>query len=510
LHGAAVKGEDLGALEASATDLAALVRRGDISPSELTEAHIARIEQVDGFLNAVFEARFEVAREEAAAATDALAKKKRGSLGPLHGVPCTVKDFIAVEGMPQTGGILARRAHRAVADATVVARLRAAGAIVLATTNAAEGGLWMETDNPIRGLTLNPWDPSRSPGGSSGGEAALIASGASPFGVAADIGGSIRIPAAFCGIVGHKPSGRLVPTTGHWPAPAGDALGLLCVGPLGRRVKDLAPLLRIMAGPDGKDPVAHPFPLASPAAAADPRRLKVILLEGPGMPPASADLRGVVKRAAAALERRGAEIVPTPARRFRRAALLWGARLLRDPGESYAEILGGGKPISVTGELLRAALGRRRHTLAALVTVLGERVEPLLPGVLEGLEAEAAVLKQETEELLGDDSVLLNPPYSRVAPRHGAALLTPLHFAHTGLFNVLELPATSVPCGLDRKGLPLGLQVAAGPGQDLLSISVAAMLEEDLGGWVRAERPPPAGAEARRRRAPKGTKRSEP
>ena len=493
---------ELGVLEASAFDLAGLVRRGELSPVELVDAHIARMEEVEPSLNAVFEARFEAARKEAAGATEALTKTKAKDLGPLHGVPCTVKDFVAVEGMPQTAGVLARRQHRAAADATVVARLRAAGAIVTATTNAAEGGLWMETDNPIRGRTLNPWDPSRSPGGSSGGEAALIASGASPFGVAADIGGSIRIPAAFCGIVGHKPSGRLVPTTGHWPAPAGDALGLLCVGPLARRVKDLAPLLELMAGPDGTDPVARAFDLALPAAAADPRRLKVRVLEGRGMPPASADLRRGVERAAEALERRGAEIVPTPAKRFRWAALLWGARLLNDPGESYAEILGDGTPFSVSKELWRIARGRRRHTLPAVVTVLSERLEPLLPGSLRRLEVEAAALKEEVKELLGDDSVLLNPPYSRVAPRHGAALLTPLHFAHTGLFNVLELPSTSVPCGFDAKGLPLGLQVAAGPGQDRLSIAVAAMLEEDLGGWVRAE-------PHNRRSAPLGLRRSE-
>jgi fatty acid amide hydrolase 2 len=366
-------------------------------------------------------------------------------------------------------------------------RLRRAGAILLATTNVPEGGLWMETDNRIRGRTNNPWDLRRTPGGSSGGEAALIATGASPFGVAADIGGSIRIPAAFCGIVGHKPTGRLVPTTGHWPAPAGDARGLLCLGPLGRRVEDLPLLLGLMAGPDGADRAVRPWPLAKPAAATEPRRLKVRFLEGRGMPPISADLRRVIDKAAMALERRGATVLPTPAKRFRFAALYWGARLMRDEGESYADILGDGSPVSVARELLRTATGRSRHTLPALVTVLSERLDGLLPGVLARFESEALALRRVMGDLLGDDTVLLHAPYSRVAPRHGGALLTPWHFAHTGLFNVLELPVTSLPCGFDARGLPLGLQIAAGPGQDRLSISVAAMLEEYLGGWVRAE-----------------------
>jgi fatty acid amide hydrolase 2 len=191
-------------LQISARKLAALIRSGDASSADVVNAHIARIEEVDGVVNALAADRFDAARREAAAADERLARGD--ACGPLHGVPFTVKEMIAVAGMPFTFGCRNRRNAVSPADAAVVARLRSAGAIVLGVTNVPEWGMWYETYNHVYGRTNNPHAPAHTAGGSSGGEAAVVGAGGSPFGVGADVGGSIRIPAAFCGVYGHKPT----------------------------------------------------------------------------------------------------------------------------------------------------------------------------------------------------------------------------------------------------------------------------------------------------------------
>ncbi len=239
----------------SAVALAKLIREGDLTSRQVVEAHIQRIEAVNPALNAVVADRFEAAREAATAADTRRAQSKNPeALPPLLGVPCTVKEFIAVKGMPQTGGLWVRRERRAQHDAVVVQRIKAAGAIVLGVTNAPEGGLSPETFNLVHGRTKNPWNLDRTCGGSSGGEGAIIAAGGSPFGLGSDVGGSVRLPSAFCGIAGHKPTGRMVPNTGHWPRGSGMLDAYLAIGPMARHVSDLMPLLRIMAGPDPDAP----------------------------------------------------------------------------------------------------------------------------------------------------------------------------------------------------------------------------------------------------------------
>jgi fatty acid amide hydrolase 2 len=314
-------------LQASAVSLAARMRRGELSPVDVVEAHIQRIQQVDPRLNALVAERFDLARREASAAARRIRRASAEErLPPLLGVPCTVKEFIAVQGMPWTAGIQARRGRLAGGDATVVQRLRKAGAIVLGSTNMAEGGLWMEARNPLYGHTNNPWDLDRTAGGSSGGCGALVACGAVPFSLGADIGGSVRIPAAFCGTFGHKPSGRMVPTTGHLPQPHGLARALLCLGPLTRRSEDLLPLLRILAGPDGFDPVVRGMALPSGEAWIDLAQLEVYPVEehlGVAVWP---EARRAVRRAARALEALGARVHPPDALSLGHGVLPWPAR----------------------------------------------------------------------------------------------------------------------------------------------------------------------------------------
>jgi len=246
-------------LHAPATRLAARIRTGEVSPVEVLEAHLAHLAAVNPALNALVAERFADARAEARAAEATIrTARDRAGLPPLLGVPCTIKDFLAVRGLAWTAGLHNRADVVADHDATVVTRLRAAGAIVIGKTNVPEGGMWMETANPVHGRTHNPWDLRRTPGGSSGGEAALVAAAASPFGIGSDIAGSIRIPAGMCGVVGHKPSELLVPNTGHWGPGAAAAERMLCTGPIARCVGDAEQVLEIIAGPDGAS--ARPRP----------------------------------------------------------------------------------------------------------------------------------------------------------------------------------------------------------------------------------------------------------
>jgi fatty acid amide hydrolase 2 len=209
--------------------------------------------------------RFDAARREADVADARIASG--GDELPLLGVPCTIKESFAVKGMPNCAGLLARRDHRAETTAPSVQRLIDAGAIPLGLTNISELTLWCESDNRVYGRSSTPYDSSSAAGGSSGGEGAAVGSGASPFGLGSDIAGSIRIPAFFCGVFGHKPSNGLVPHTGSYPVPHGEAKRLLGFGPLARRAEDLMPVLRILSGPDGVGPLVTGEPqLGDPAS----------------------------------------------------------------------------------------------------------------------------------------------------------------------------------------------------------------------------------------------------
>ncbi len=471
-------------LESAIPELRARIRRREVSPVEVLEHHIRRIETVNPLINAVISDRFEAARREAAAA-EALVLQSRDpeKLPPLLGIPFTTKDYIAAEGMPLTGGIWSRRHVRSKHDAEIIRRLRAAGAILVAKTNVPEGGLWLESDNRIYGRTNNPWDLSRTCGGSSGGDGAIVAAGGVPFALGADIGGSIRIPAAFCGVVGHKPTGRMVPNTGFWPTTEGELSAYLVCGPLTRRVRDVMPLMRVLAGPDGVDSVVRDWHLGEPSAI-DLEDVVVYPVERPG-PRIRSSMRNAIRRASDALADRGATIAEIDPSIFRRAFMIWSSMMTAVDGPDYATILGDGQPIRTGRELLKALVGRSQHTIPALVVVAAESLTRLMPSKVEAMVAAGKALQAQLEGILGKNGVLLFPPYTRPAPRHHGPLLTPFDFVCTGLFNVLELPSTTVPTGFDRR-LPLAVQVVGRRGNDQLTLAVAEVLEQSFGGWQRA------------------------
>ncbi len=470
-------------LRLPATELSRLVRAGELDPVDLCETHIRRIEVVNPHLNALVADRFEAALDEARQAAEEVARATSAeALPPLHGVPCTIKEFFALEGMPWTGGIVHRKHVVAETDATCVARLRAAGAIPLGVSNVPEGGLWMETTNLIYGRTSNPSDVRRTPGGSSGGEGALVSAGASPFGLGSDVGGSIRIPAFMCGIVGHKPTGRRVPNTGQHPGATGESNAYLGSGVLTRCVADQAPMLRILEGPDGEDPVTIDWPWKDPAEV-DLRGVKVYPMASNGRTLVGHDIREALREATAALEARGATIVETRVPELKYAVEIWSAALALDNSEGYDEILGKDGQLPLLREVLTWPLQRSNHSFAALVLATADRLLRPFQGSLPHYLALGRELKTKMDALLGDDGVLLYPPYSRPAPLHNLAWTTPFDFACTGIFNALELPATAVPAGHSADGIPRGVQVVGGLGQDHLCLAVAQALEEHFGGW---------------------------
>ncbi|HEY1510268.1 MAG TPA: amidase [Solirubrobacteraceae bacterium] len=470
--------------ERSASQLAAAIRERELTATAVVDAHIERHRQLAPRINALAAERFELARQEAAAADDRIAAAAPdASLPPLLGVPFTVKESIALAGMPQSTGLVLRRDYRAAETAPPVQRLIDAGAIPLGVTNTSELSLWIESTNRVYGCTNNPYDAARTAGGSSGGEGAAVGSGASPFGVGSDIGGSIRVPAFFCGVFGHKPSPGLVPNTGHYPPTAGRAAEMLATGPLVRRAEDLMPLLSIMAGPDGHDAFATPMTLGDPTAVSLDG-LRLVTVEQASLLPMSPALRDARERAIGALVAAGATVERIALRSWRRAALPFLATLQASAERQLTALLAEAGATAPTWRGLARRGGP--HTLPTRLTLATELLPAPGGSSRRRLIAAGESVAAELKEAIGD-GVLLHPAYPRTAPRHGRTVGRPWLLTPSAVFNLAGVPVTEVPLGLTSHGLPVGVQVAAGPGHDHLSIAVALELERVFGGWV----PPP-------------------
>jgi fatty acid amide hydrolase 2 len=463
----------------SAVDLAAAIRGGELTAVEVLEAHLACLDRWNPRINAVVVDLRDEAREAAQAADRAVrAAATPDELPALLGVPVTIKESICVAGRPNTAGALPRRGVVAREDAPVVARLRAAGAIPIGLTNTSELCMWIETDNPVYGRTRNPYDPLRSAGGSSGGEGAAIGAGIVPAGVGSDVGGSIRIPAAWNGVFGHKPSLGLVPLTGAYPEAVGETGRLLVNGPLVRRAEDLMPLLRVLAGPDGVCERAVPMELGDPESV-DLAGLRVLVADRPFLGRTAPEVLAARDRAADALAARGARVERTELPGWRRAY------------EAYLVSLGDGGAVTMADSLVeagydrpsvRALLRGSPHTAATRLLTFADGVSPRSSRRGRRLVAAGQAFASRIAELVGD-GVLLVPPMPTTAPPHGTTLRRPWVGHTMQMLNLAAVPVTQVPLGRDRAGLPLGVQVAAGPGRDHVTIAIALELERAFGGW---------------------------
>jgi len=469
--------------ERSATDLARAIASGELTSREVVQTHIDLLRSREPALGAIVRERFDDALAEADAADEQVAAG--GDLPRFHGVPCTIKESIAVEGAPLTAGVVARKGQVASETASTAARLLATGAIRLGTTNTSELTMWIESENRLWGRTNNAYDPSRTAGGSSGGEGAAVGSGGSPLGLGSDIGGSIRLPSFFNGVFGHKCSSWLVPNSGQWPPAEGDFTRMLAVGPIVRRAEDLMPVLETIAGPDGVDPLTRDVELGDPAGVALDG-LPVVISEDASVLPVARELLDARERAAGALAAAGASVRRESMRSIRRAMEYYLATLASADGPDVWTLVSANPdvPPKLRTIAREAARGRGDHTLPLFFLLLGERLQQRAPEARTRRAIEAGrALAGEVEDTIGD-GVLLHPPFPRVAPKHGRTVGRPWMLLPAAAFNLMGLPATQIPLGLNGDGLPLGVQAVAARDRDHVSIAVAIELERVFGGWV--------------------------
>src|SRR5580658_5660928 len=457
----------------SAVTMAAQIRKRELSPVELVEAHLARIEKLNPTLNAFVQVDAEGARRQARAAEDAVSHEK---LGPLHGVPISIKSSIEVKGMRCEAGSKLRTGFVAKQDAPLVSRLRNAGAIILGTTNAPELLMAWETDNLLYGRTNNPWDLSRTPGGSSGGEAAAIATGCSAGGVGSDGGGSIRVPAHFSGICGLKPTPGRIPATGHFPVSAGPFALIGVVGPMARTVAELSVWFAGMQGPDVGDTCAAPVPVRWPSDD-EVKKLTIGYFEDDGRTPVTPETRAAVCTAAEGLRSVGFQVEPFRPEGLEEARQLWHQLF-----------------VVAGGTLLRPMFKGRESDLSPILKQFLEwsAAEPTLSGEtllqvwIERDQLRARFLKQMQQY-----QILLCPAAAIPAFRHGERSWQvdskPVHYldawSYTEFFNLLGNPAVVVPVGFSSEGLPIGVQIVGQPWEEEQVLSVAAALEKECGAW---------------------------
>jgi amidase len=446
-----------------------LLRSGEMSVVELAEAHIQQIEHLNPQLNAF--ADFDAERVRAdARRLDAL-KESRGA---LHGLPVTVKSSIATAGFKCEIGSLLHQGDVPREDAVVVARLRAAGALILGTTNCPEFLMAYETVNLLHGRTNNPWDLERTPGGSSGGESAAIAAGLSAAGLGSDSGGSVRVPAHFTGICSLKPTPGRIPGRGHLPPCVGPFSTLGAIGPMARTMADVALLFRTLSGQDKHDPVSPPIALRSPSAR-ELRSNTIGFFEDDGLVPVTPETRAAVQAAVAALRDAGFRVEPFRPRTLELLRQLWHKFFVQCGAMFYAPAIRG-----------------REHQLSPLFSEFlsfSEAIPPLTAQQLLDAWAELDMIRAKTLEAMSEHPVLLCPVASIPAFRHGEReWVIDNHVVeyldavrYTQWFNALSNPAAVIPVGRSSEGLPIGVQIVARPFEDETALGVAAVVDAAFG-----------------------------
>ena len=460
----------------SASELVALIRAREVSPVEVADAHLRAIERTNPAINAIVTIADDI-RQRAVEAEDAI--MRGAAVGSLHGLPITIKDTIDTAGLRTTSGSRIRAQHIPHRDAPSVARLKAAGAIVLGKTNVPEMAIPYETDNPVFGRTNNPHNPQLTPGGSSGGEAAAIAAYLSPAGIGSDLSGSIRVPAHFCGITGLKPTVGRVPMDGHMPSASG-VVGLgACIGPMARHVKDLALLFRVLASAtDVETPTADEILDATKL-----RGARVAWYAEDGTTPVTNEIKMAVESAAHALAGGGLETFEALPPGVSKASQLWIDLFSRAANSEIASLYRGheNEAGSVVARLL--------HNMDDEPGEFEDRIdnaERLAKAVVERER-----LREDLLRWMKSTPLILAPVGATAAFEHGRQRVdvngTYVNvfraFSYSQAFNVFGFPSVAVPAGQTSSGLPIGVQVIGRPNEEFSVLAAASLIEEALGGW---------------------------
>ncbi len=467
------RGEEL--CFADATELAGLVRSRQVSPVDIVEAHLHRIELVNPKIDAIVTLMAERARETAKKAE--VASRTGEASGVFHGVPFSVKDSIDTQGVATQRGSPLFAGHLPSADATVVTRMKAAGAIALMKTNVPEFSMWWETDNRLTGRTNNPWDLGRTPGGSSGGEAAAIAAGLSPIGLGSDVGISVRGPAALSGLVALKPTFGRIPCTGLFPR---QPVGMWHIGPMARSVRDVATAYGLLRGADDVDGTTVHARDAAPAGSPRVGRpLRIGWLMQPGFGPVAAEVAAAVCEATQCLTGVGCEVEPV------RLAILEEIDGVELAASLFAEFLPTIRRLAAGREELLAPSGR--WNLSRREPTFAEHV---------AAQAGVARLKSAFAGTFRHFDALLCPVIPFTAPPHGqqaydidgVKVPTPQMMRATIPFNLTGLPALSVPLRFSATGLPIGVQLVGRWLDETTILHLGEIIE--AAGTVRNRRPP--------------------
>ena len=474
---------------ASAGEIAAAIQAGEISSTEITQHYINRIAEKDGAINAVVVRTFEQALTDARAADEARARGE--SLGPLHGVPMTIKESYVLKDTPATWGLEPYAKNISATDGLSVARFKAAGAVFLGKTNVPADLADFQSYNPIYGTTNNPWDTTRAPGGSSGGSSAALAAGFCALEAGSDIGGSIRTPAHFAGVFGHKPTWGIVPQAGHELMPGVPDSDLSVCGPLARSATDLATALDIMAGPWGREAVGWQLNLPK-CERNSLAGLRVALWPNDDMAPVSRDISDRVMQMGVLLKEQGATVSDSARPDFDRAKA----------HETYQNLLSAvmsaAQPNSAVPAMRdhAASFADDDHTYEARTA----RANIMMHRDWIRHNVRRERLRQAWDDFFADWDVLIAPQFTVPAiphdhrPFHERTIdvdgsprpyFEPLFWA--GIVIASYLPSTVFPTGANSQGLPIGLQVIGAPYQDHQCIRVADLISRELGGFT----PPP-------------------
>ncbi len=453
----------------TATEIAQAIRDRQISSEEAMQAHLDRIEEVNPKLNAVVLLTARSAIKAARRADEAVAAGDE--LGPFHGVPVTIKDAYEVARVVSTGGTLGRKDYVPEIDAIPVARLRKAGVVILGKTNLPEISMGFESSNLVYGRTNNPFDLGRTPGGSSGGEAAIIAAGGSPLGIGSDAGGSIRWPAHCTGIAGLKPTTGRIPRTGHWP-PFGGVFSLVTQpGPMARSVRDLATALKVLAGPDGYDPTTMPVPLGDPdeVSLGD---LRIAFHTSNGVSIPTPELQAAVRKATDLLRGEVARVKEDMPMALETTSALHSAIMGADAGQVARQILRDAGSSEMDPDL---------KARIAMMSPVPVPVTELLDTLVDLENYRSAMIG-----FMRGYDVMIGPAASVPAALHHHGYDGfPDSGSYSHAYNLAGWPALVIRGGTSPEGMPLGIQVISSPWREDVVLAVGMFLQEVLGEFPR-------------------------